>query len=95
MDRLTIVYKYGGKVYIGMIDKDEVTYISHFERLMVNEKEFEDNKFFIAMVSEDAHPEIVVIDHFTADFRQIRDEVTFIVLANQILTKFRLNAVVH
>jgi hypothetical protein len=95
MDRLTVVYKYGGKIYIGIIDKDDTTYITNFERLMVNEKEFEDNKFFIAMVSNDDHPEIVVIDHFKTDFSYIKDEVTFIVLANQILTKFRLNAVVH
>jgi hypothetical protein len=95
VDHLTVLYKYGGKVYIGIADKDEPTYIGHFERFMVNDKEFDDNKFFIGMIGEGDHPEVVIIDHYTANFRYITDDVTFIVLANQILTKFRLNAVVH
>jgi hypothetical protein len=93
MAELTVVYKYYGKMYIGITDED--SYITHFERLMVNAKDFDDNKLFIAMVGEGNSPEIVMLNHFTSDFSYITDDVAFIVMANKVLEKFTRDTVIH
>lgn len=93
MAHVTVSYRYGNKVYIGILKGSNV---DHFERLFIhNVNEFSENIFYVMMVGEGKTPDIVEMDRVFCDFSIVTEEEDFVTLGNLALGKFKLNITFH
>lgn len=77
---------------------DNYSYITHFEELKaINSGGFKDDVFYVMMVGEGDFPDIAELDCMNYNFYQFTDEddEDFIVIANNMLKQFVLNATFH
>lgn len=84
---LTISYKIDDKPYIGIVDKSGT--ITHYDRFMVNHKQYQDNTIYIFMSNDDL-TDMAEVDSIKFDFsKEIKDE-DLIVIGNNLINNFKL-----
>lgn len=94
MPYITVIYKYNGKLNIGVVDNSSS--ITHFERLKpTNDVGFDENIMYVMMVGDGEVPDIADLDKLVYDFSRVEDEVDFVVLANTVLSTFRRSVTFH